>query len=65
MPEIIISLTEQEQSGLLSLIDNALRTNGRGALQAALHWEQKVAQAQQAAEAPTLVKVPDGQVPSA
>jgi len=49
MPDIILPLTDEEQSGLLLLVDSALRANGRGALTAAIHWERKIHEAQQAA----------------
>ena len=45
MAEVTITLSDEEQAGLLSLVDAALRSSGRNALAAAVHWEQKLAQA--------------------
>lgn len=45
MATITVQLTDEEQNGLLSLVDEALRKNGLGALTAAVHWSQKLTQA--------------------
>ena len=51
MAKITLELSDEEQTGLLSFVDAALRSNGRAALVGAIHWEQKIAQAQEAAKA--------------
>ena len=54
MPVITLELTDEEQVGLRSFIDVALKREGLNAIRAAVHWEQKIAQAQEVARAATL-----------
>ena len=46
MATITMQLSDEEQHGLLSFVDEALRKNGLGALTAAAYWRQKLIQAQ-------------------